>query len=168
MQIEISPKLAYSRQHRKNNIDKYRKSAREWRDRNKEEVNRIKKERRWAIIGEPKPPQTEAERKAYRKAWYMKNKDSAALKSRQNELRRTFGITVEQYNEIFNKQNGRCAICDRHQSEFKNSLAVDHCHETNKVRGLLCFHCNTSLGHFRDNPALLKKAIEYINESNRT
>ena len=66
------------------------------------------------------------------------------------------------------KQNGVCAICkrpektiDRKQNKFRR-LAVDHCHNTDKIRGLLCFECNTGIGKFKDNPQLIERAAEYI------
>lgn len=59
---------------------------------------------------------------------------------------RLYGITIEQYNEMFEKQGGKCAICGRHQSEFRTRLCVDHCHKTNRVRELLCQPCNAVLG----------------------
>jgi hypothetical protein len=60
------------------------------------------------------------------------------------------------------RQDFRCAICQRHQSEFKISLAVDHCHETGTVRGLLCYPCNTLLGYAKDSTKILSSAINYL------
>ena len=78
-----------------------------------------------------------------------------------------YGITREDYNEWFHSQNGSCAICNVHQNEFGYSLAVDHDHETGKVRGLLCMGCNTGLGKFGDCIEGLEAAIEYLrNASN--
>lgn len=74
-----------------------------------------------------------------------------------------YGITVETYQHLLEKQKGCCAICLRHSSEFKESrLYVDHDHRTNEVRGLLCSGCNRGLGAFRDDPKALSKAIEYL------
>lgn len=75
-----------------------------------------------------------------------------------------YGISLVQYNELFLKQSGKCAICKRHASEFKKALAVDHNHETGMVRALLCTNCNTALGKFQESPALLKMAIEYLEQ----
>ena len=58
-------------------------------------------------------------------------------------------------------QNGRCAICGRPETEA-GGLAVDHCHATGKVRGLLCTLCNTALGKFRDRTDILRAAIRYL------
>lgn len=59
---------------------------------------------------------------------------------------RLYKISPRQYEKFFEKQKGCCAICGRHQSEFKRILAVDHCHKTGKIRGLLCLKCNLNLG----------------------
>ena len=67
---------------------------------------------------------------------------------RNNQLKHNYGITLTEYNAIFEKQKGCCKICDRHQSELNIALAVDHNHKTGKIRGLLCSLCNASLGRY--------------------
>ena len=59
-------------------------------------------------------------------------------------------------------QNGRCAICGKHQNKFKKALSVDHCHKKGIIRGLLCNSCNLGLGKFYDNCELLNNAIYYL------
>ncbi len=81
---------------------------------------------------------------------------------RKNYLKRTYGITVEDWEDIFNKQKGCCAVCGKHQSDIKKTMSVDHCHKTEKVRGLLCNLCNTAIGSLNDDSALLRKAAEYL------
>lgn len=78
------------------------------------------------------------------------------------KIKRSYGITEEDYNRMFEEQKGCCAICNTHQSKIKMRLCVDHCHKTTKVRKLLCPNCNRGLGMFQDNPKLLKKAAEYL------
>ena len=68
-----------------------------------------------------------------------------------------YGITIEQWDEMVIAQLGCCAICG-HQSD----LVVDHCHETTLVRALLCGTCNSGLGHFKDDPARMRAAADYI------
>lgn len=88
---------------------------------------------------------------------------------------RQYGLTPEEYNEFFDSQNGLCAICHRPYDEKKRpahlrdfqpkanrKLSVDHCHETGKVRGLLCQRCNTGLGFFSDNLELMRSAVQYL------
>jgi hypothetical protein len=89
-------------------------------------------------------------------------KDRYPDRVKSTVLKRNFGIDIAQYNAMFEAQAGRCAICDRHASEFKKSLAVDHCHASGKVRSLLCHHCNTAIGLFQDDAEVLGKAIDYL------
>jgi hypothetical protein len=75
----------------------------------------------------------------------------------------TYGITDQQYREMLVEQNGKCAICKKPPTDRR--LAVDHCHTTGKVRGLLCMKCNTGLGHFEDNLKFLEEAQEYLRKA---
>jgi hypothetical protein len=90
-----------------------------------------------------------------------KKKYETPEKRRSGWLRREFGITVEQYQTLFESQNGLCAICNEPPT-LERSLAVDHCHSTEKIRGLLCFRCNSTLGKFEDDVTLFQKAIDYL------
>ncbi len=79
-----------------------------------------------------------------------------------------YGISLEQYNDLLRKQNGRCAICNSRPAGMQHSktrLCVDHEHSTGKVRGLLCGGCNIGLGHFKHNIGILKNAIKYLEEN---
>ena len=80
---------------------------------------------------------------------------------KDDRLIRRFGISLEDYNTMLEGQNNSCWICEE---EFPNSrsVKVDHCHKTGKVRGLLCHHCNTGLGHFQDRTERLNRADEYL------
>ncbi len=82
------------------------------------------------------------------------------------QLKYRYGITYEDYNKLFNKQNGLCAGCYRHQAQFKRRLNVDHDHKTGKVRGLLCMKCNTLLGFVEDDPQILQRLQEYLRRNN--
>jgi len=74
----------------------------------------------------------------------------------------TYGITAEEYWKIFEFQGGKCYICERATGARKR-LSVDHCHETGRVRGLLCTGCNRNvLGHLRDCVMALARAIIYL------
>jgi len=81
-------------------------------------------------------------------------------------LRRRYGISIDRYNEMLADQNGCCAICGKAEAnEIRGkvvALAVDHCHDTGTVRALLCSACNTALGLFNDDVALLAKAQAYV------
>jgi len=80
---------------------------------------------------------------------------------RAAKLLRNYGITVEQYDKLVDLQGGVCAIC-RREDDQGHQLAVDHCHSSGTVRGLLCHKCNVALGLFRDDPAALAAAAEYL------
>ncbi len=88
--------------------------------------------------------------------------EKVALKKREWYLQNTFNITIDDYNNMFNAQNGCCDICKQHQSNFTKRLFVDHCHTTGKVRGLLCSNCNSLLGHAKDNLDFLENAKQYL------
>lgn len=81
-------------------------------------------------------------------------------------MKNKYGITLEQYNEMLERQNGVCAICEQDETRTARgiirSLAVDHDHETGEVRGLLCASCNQILGFARDNPEVLRSAATYL------
>lgn len=78
------------------------------------------------------------------------------------DLRRKYGIGLDQFNQMFADQSGCCAICGRHQMEFAKGLVVDHDHKTGIVRKLLCPNCNAAIGMLGEDIGLLAKAIEYI------
>ena len=83
-------------------------------------------------------------------------------------LKHKFAIDRNVYDEMLESQNNACAICGSEDPGYKRGVwSVDHDHETGKVRGLLCNHCNLMLGHARDNTENLRRAIEYINETQR-
>jgi hypothetical protein len=116
--------------------------------------------------GRPKKYNTEEERLTASKEWWAKRvaKKQADPSIRRNEhLRHTYGITLDDYNQMLFNQNGCCAICQKHHTEFKYSLYVDHCHDTNQVRGLLCHLCNSGIGYLKDDTKILKQAIIYLN-----
>jgi hypothetical protein len=79
-----------------------------------------------------------------------------------------FGLGLSDYDQMLEQQGGLCAICGREETQINTktdkpfSLAVDHCHKTGAVRGLLCMKCNRGLGLFEDNIEVLKKALAYL------
>lgn len=75
-----------------------------------------------------------------------------------------FGITLADYNAMLEKQNHQCAICGKSPEQNQKRLAVDHCHTTNKIRGLLCSTCNKAIGLFSDNIPQLQSAIQYLSQ----
>lgn len=101
--------------------------------------------------------------KEYHKLYYQRNKIKMDIKSHRSNLKNKFGLTIEDYNKLLTEQNFSCALCSKHVSENKKRLAVDHCHETGRVRGLLCMHCNAALGQLGDTSESIQRVLEYIN-----
>lgn len=89
-------------------------------------------------------------------------------KQRQFDLKRKFNITIDKYNMLLIEQNNLCAICSKSETILDKktnqprALAVDHCHLTGKIRGLLCAKCNTALGLLSDDLNTIDKAKEYL------
>lgn len=77
-------------------------------------------------------------------------------------LKRRYGITADDYARMLEQQEHKCAICGIEQCASGRNFAVDHCHTTKVIRGLLCSNCNTSLGGFQDDIVLLQSAINYL------
>jgi hypothetical protein len=104
------------------------------------------------------------ESKEKHKQWYNKTYKPIA---RNSYYLKKYGITLEQYDELFRNQQGKCKIClgppTRKVGKFDN-FDVDHDHISGKVRGLLCSKCNIGIGYFQDSKELLKKALLYLEE----
>lgn len=85
---------------------------------------------------------------------------------RNYQLQWMYGISEQDYDRMFQGQGGLCAICGHPESKGRGAgagrLCVDHCHTTGVVRGLLCTLCNSAIGKLRDDPAILRNAIAYL------
>ena len=103
-----------------------------------------------------------------RKAYYRKrNKDpkrKACVKvyNRRAKLKKAYNITLEDFDNLLKLQKNSCAICLNIFTKGTKFIHVDHCHITNKIRGLLCSHCNVGIGNFFDNVTVMRNAINYI------
>ena len=130
---------------------------------------------------------TAEELKQYRRQQYLKHKDREKetrrkylIKNREKVLetqkrwnnknfnrrknvilKNVYGITLDDYNKMFETQEGKCAICQRHQNELTRTLCVDHDHKTNKVRALLCVTCNTDVSVVENR---LEEMTNYLNK----
>lgn len=82
--------------------------------------------------------------------------------SHKAQIKHRYGISIEEYNQFFLDQDGKCFICQRHQSQFTYKLVVDHCHITKIVRGLLCRQCNSAIGLLKDDPNLVARALYWL------
>lgn len=106
-------------------------------------------------------------KKEMQNEWQRNNPD----KRRNNELKNKYGITKEEYDAMLLSQNNKCKICNKEELSKGRSgdirkMAVDHCHETNKIRGLLCAKCNKALGLLNDDIEVLNNAIKYLENNN--
>lgn len=95
-------------------------------------------------------------------AWHKT--DDGKRSSANTKLKRRFGITLEDYEKMYKEQGGKCLICEATESTLGHRLAVDHCHTSGKIRGLLCKACNLGLGYYRDNETYLANAIRYLKD----
>jgi len=109
-----------------------------------------------ARVGKPVCPACKVDRR---------DPEKARAKERRRTLRR-YGLSEEDWNRMLLQQEGRCAICRTDRPGGRGELwHIDHCHVTNRVRGLLCHNCNVGIGNFHDDPQLLLAAAKYIQES---
>lgn len=92
--------------------------------------------------------------------------ESQKERAREKELKNKYDISIQDYNMLLLKQKGKCAICPKDITENHRKLAVDHCHKTGRVRGLLCLKCNVGIGCFNDSTSTLQSAILYISSDN--
>lgn len=103
--------------------------------------------------------------KDYKKRYHEKTKEWQRHRNRKSK----YGLTEEQYNQLRIEQSDECKICKTVMDfsvkpDMKTRAVVDHCHNSNKVRGLLCARCNQALGLMRDDPDILRNAIQYITD----
>lgn len=114
----------------------------------------------------------EEERRQYHRDYYHKNKEKNKEKrkeyNRKADLKKSFGLTINEYDIMFEAQKGVCATCGKEETA-KNQygvvrLAVDHNHKTGKIRGLLCARCNRSIGLLNEDISTLLNIIRYLNE----
>ena len=134
----------------------------EWRKKNREHC--LARDRQYSIDKKDKIAKRKAES-------YYANKEKFYLRARNTMLKRNYGITLDEYYYLEDLQQGRCKICGKEEKQHSHkqgrvdSLRVDHCHSTGKVRGLLCSKCNFGIGQFQDDINLLEKAIQYLIDS---
>lgn len=117
-------------------------------------------------IAVTKESHSKEESKKKHAIWYN---EKYVSRERNARYMKVYGITLDQYNQMSIDQNHLCLICKQPETSQNNrrkdgtyNLAVDHCHQTGKVRGLLCGNCNTGLGFLKDSTELLQSAIQYL------
>jgi Recombination endonuclease VII len=140
---DLEAKSAYDRDRYEKLKEQKKLYARQYRDANRAKIQEI-------------------QRRANANLSPEKRLQYAEMKRRAKRLR-LYGITPEQYAELYRVQQGMCKLC-RHPTRRGSGgdLDVDHCHETGRIRGLLCVSCNHALGVLGDNVKGLEMAIKYL------
>ena len=93
-------------------------------------------------------------------AFRKSNKEKIKKYNRRAKLKANYGLSEANFDELFEKQGGKCAICLKEPED--KALHVDHDHRTDAIRGLLCGNCNTGLGLLQDAPEIVNRALEYL------
>ena len=106
-------------------------------------------------------------RLAWIRVWHKRkreaNEELYKNETRAARLRRKYGMTHEDYERLLKEQNGHCALCDkRPEQERYPHLHVDHCHETGRIRGLLCNKHNLIIGQLGDTEEAISKVLDYL------
>lgn len=83
---------------------------------------------------------------------------------RRANIKKRYGISLDDYDRMLEEQGNRCGICGTDTPRGHGHFHIDHCHDSGKIRGLLCHSCNTALGGFKDSISLLASAIQYLSE----
>lgn len=112
------------------------------------------------------------EKKKLDPEWCKQQRDYAKMMREENKnkhkeryLKKKYNLTLEERSKLLKSQNNCCAICGYNKLENENKFPViDHCHNTGKIRGILCANCNIGLGMFKDEIDLLEKAISYLSK----
>lgn len=138
--------------------EKRKKRMKVWRDENKEAIKEYQKKWRQEnseeINAYQKIYQAEYRKKADTKQWFW-----------EKNLLANYGITPDDFNQMWEDQDGKCAVCFTRltpRGRNGNSATVDHNHKTGEIRALLCRSCNHAIGQLKDSPAVLESAIKYL------
>lgn len=109
-------------------------------------------------------PHCKSCRYAALKEWRKLKPENYREHYRRARIKTTYGISLEQYNELLEKQNSCCPVCLRHKSSFKTNLAIDHDHRTKEIIGLLCTYCNHRFIGRDRNPEMYIRAAAYLSQ----
>jgi len=106
-----------------------------------------------------RPSNSIVRRRELQHIWYQNNKENV----KERKLIKKYNMTLSEYKNLLVQQEHKCAICsvDLNTLNLKH-VHVDHCHDTQKVRGILCHKCNLGIGQFADDPAMLERATAYL------
>ena len=165
MAVDPEAKKAYLKEWYQRNKAHVAEQGKKYREANKESISARRKEYRESERGretyrswrKSNPEKVKAIRDKERR----ENKDTR----RNRDFMQKYGITLADYDQMFAEQDGLCAICFQPPTEGRR-MAVDHNHETGKVRGLLCLRCNLAIGNLRDDPMVIASAFSYVEAHN--
>ncbi len=101
------------------------------------------------------------------RAWKAENPKAWERSARRSHLKMKYGITVEEFDRLFDSQGRKCAICGEENLKDARGFRphVDHCHQTGKVRGILCGRCNKGIGALQDDSRIIRRALDYLERS---
>jgi hypothetical protein len=146
-------KKLYQKEYYENNREKILKKVKNYNSKNKEKrkewVKKYRKEHENVV-------------KEYRKKYYINNKNEILINTKKNSLLRKYNKTIEQYNEQVKEQTNLCYICHMEPNGRYKKLMVDHDHETNETRKLLCHNCNVALGLLKEDPQTISNMLLYV------
>lgn len=142
-------KAEYARFWRKSNPEATALHAKATRLKHKDKV--LERQRKWTKNNPDKVKENALK-------YYLREKSNI----REKQLLKNFGISLAEYKIMLSIQNGVCAICFGGPDAKGKVLAVDHCHITGKIRGLLCRGCNVGIGNLKDSIQLMQRTIEYL------
>lgn len=149
-------KRAYQREWYVKNRERQRERGRMWYAANREKV---------IADGRARAKANREERYAYQKRWKKANPDKHRALNRRHWLKKFYGLTEDQWDAMFEAQGRVCACCGSDEPKGVNGWNTDHCHNTKRVRGILCHPCNVILGLAKDNPKTLERGAAYLRAS---
>jgi hypothetical protein len=157
---KISSRIKKWRQNNKEHVEETNKL---WKSNNKERSNFLSRVRRAELrVSDPAYRERELER---RRRSYVRNKESILPKMRKRKYAARYGITESDFWRMVAEQENRCKSCGTtFAKEDRKNMHIDHCHTTGKVRGVLCFRCNASLGLLREDPGMIRCLVKYAEE----
>lgn len=165
----LAKENARQKKWQRENREKHLASSRAWREENKERLAELRRKRKGSV------PQEEWEEvlalRRTRHADYMVqwNKTDAGQRARCKRAlyqnKHGYSLTIDEYDEMYQLQQGKCAICRERRPQYgQYRMHVDHGHVGGQIRGLLCTNCNSALGKFKDNTIILNTAIQYLTQ----
>lgn len=148
------------RENRHRNPQPARDAARRWRLKNPDKLAGYGKKYREKIS---KDPVKQAQRRARYQKWANSNPERVKSLALKNHLKNKYSLTVLDHAQLLKTSKGVCAICGKPPARNRR-LAIDHCHATGKVRGLLCHKCNSAIGLLGDSLELVRSAATYLSQ----